>query len=143
MSISTTVKKAHSARLKPGGDLVEEVGAFLDDHGISFGMVSIIGALRRATLGSYDFEADKYVTFEIDEVSELLHCGGNVSLLDGKPFAHLHAVVAGLDGKAMGGHVFTGTEIKVAELIVLEFDGDAPQRVEDPETGLKLWTAEE
>ncbi|RJO66111.1 MAG: DNA-binding protein [Myxococcales bacterium] len=142
MSISADVKRAHVGRLKAGGDLAEEVGRFLDRHGVRFGVVSIIGALAKAKLGSYHFGERVYKTFDIDHESEILHCTGNISTLDGKTFAHLHATLSGEDGRAFGGHVFPGCAIHVAECVVLEFAGEPPVRQDDPQTGLKLWPAE-
>lgn len=136
---SAPVKMAHVTRLTPGGDLVAEVAALLETLNIRFGMVSIIGALGRATLGAYSFTDRRYESFTIDHEIEILHCTGSVSLLDGKPFAHLHMTISGHDGKALGGHVFEGCEVKVAECVVLEFDGQPPLREDDPATGLKLW----
>ncbi len=142
MTRTANVQKVHVKRLRPGGDLLEEVSGFLEETGVRFGMVSIIGAFGRATLGSYDFDAGEYNAFEVPHVVEILHCTGNVSLLEGRPFAHLHAIVAGHDGAAIGGHVFAGCEIRVAECVLLAFDGEPPSREIDPETGLKLWKAE-
>lgn len=142
MPVTTDVKRVHIARLRPNGDLVKELHAFLESRKVRFGMVSIIGALAKATLGSYSFDEASYHKFDIPHEIEILHCTGNVSLLEGRPFAHLHATVAGRDGRALGGHVFPGCRIKVAECIVLEFGGEALAREEDRETGLKLWKAE-
>ncbi len=142
MAVQTKIQQVHVARLKAGGDLLTEIHEFCQNNGIQFGMVSIIGALKNATLGAYDFEQNAYSTFTIDHTIEILHCTGNISMLDGKPFAHLHATVSGHDGKALGGHVFEGCEIAVAECIIQQFEGPALLREEDPVTGLKLWKAE-
>jgi predicted DNA-binding protein with PD1-like motif len=136
---SAPVKQAHAVRLTPGGDLVAEVASVLKTLKVRFGLVSIIGALGRATLGAYSFTDKRYTKFEIDHEVEILHCTGSVSDLDGKTFAHLHMMVSGHDGAAVGGHVFEGCTVKVAECVVLEFDGPPPVRELDPETGLKLW----
>jgi len=139
MSYSTTVESVHIARLKPGGDLVQEVNSFLKENDVTFGMISIIGAFSRATLGAFDFEKNVYNRFTVEKVSEILHCTGNVSMLDGGVFAHLHAILSFEGGETVGGHVFDGCEIKVAECIVYKFAGEAPERLLDAESGLKLW----
>ena len=41
--------------------------------------------LKKATLGAYDFEQNAYSTFTIDHTIEILHCTGNISMLEGKP----------------------------------------------------------
>lgn len=139
MDKHVNVVKVHVARLAAGGDLAIEVVAFLKKHGISFGSVSIIGALKNATMGAYSFEKREYRSFHISEEMEILQCGGNVSILDGEAFAHLHMTLSREDGSVLGGHLFEGSEIHVAEITVLEFDGEPPVRQEDPHSGLKLW----
>ena len=136
---SAPIKQAHAVRLTPGGDLAAEISALLDSLEIRFGTVSVIGALSRATLGAYSFTDKHYTKFDIDHEIEILNCTGNVSELDGKTFAHLHMTVSGHNGAAVGGHVFEGCTIKVAECVVLEFDAPPPVRELDAETGLKLW----
>ncbi len=144
MAIQTTVDKVLVGRLKPGGDLANEVNRLLAEHKVRFGMVSIIGALERATLGAYSFSEAQYHTFELDEEVEILHCTGNISVMaDGSTFAHLHTTVSGHSGQALGGHVFEGCVVKVAECIVQAFAGEPPVREEDPQTGLKLWKPED
>lgn len=139
MAFITDVESVHVARLKPEADLVGEVNTFLKENNIEFGMISIIGAFSGATLGAFDFKEGAYRKFRVEGDTEILHCTGNVSKLEGDVFAHLHATLAHEDGSVKGGHVFEGCAIKVAECIVYKFKGEAPERIVDPGSGLKLW----
>lgn len=139
MRMQTNIAKVFVERFSPGEDIVKALGALFEQEGVRFGIVSIIGAFRQAKIGAFDFEKKRYEPFLIEETTEILHCTGNISLLDGRPFAHLHATLAGHDGHAKGGHVFEGTIVEVAECVVMVFDGEPPERVEDETTGLKLW----
>lgn len=139
MPTVTPLGQAHVFRLAPGTDLLDEIHAYLNARSIRFGMISVIGAVEKAVAGAYRFDEKRYVTFEIPHEAEILHCTGNVSMLEGKPFAHLHAVFSDERGSTQGGHVFQGCTVKVAECCLLEFTGEPLVRGLDPETGLKLW----
>ena len=75
---------------------------------------------------------------------EVVSLAGNVSMLDGAPFAHLHAVLAGrVDGEAerdfaaYGGHLFRGIVSPTFEVFLTEF-AQAVERKPEAATGLNL-----
>jgi len=137
--IETTAQRVFIFRMNPGADLLDDMARFLAEKNIRFGTASIIGALDKAILGAYSFEECVYKKYTYEREMEILHCTGNISMLDGAPFAHLHMVVSDIEGKAFGGHVFSGCKVKVAECIVTEFAGEPLIRQTDDTTGLKLW----
>ncbi len=137
-----TVERVLVGRFPTGADLLRSVTALCQREGVRAANVSILGALRRACLGWFDARAQRYERFEIATLSELLHCGGNVSLLDGVPLPHLHAVLAVADRPCVGGHVFEGCEVFVAEYRIEVLAGPELQRMPDPTTGLQLWPAD-
>jgi uncharacterized protein len=63
---------------------------------------------------------------------------GNISLKDGEPFVHAHAVLSDDEGKVRGGHLLGGT-IFAAEVHVTELLGETLARRLDNVTGLSLW----
>ncbi len=134
------VKRVLMGRIPPGEDLVVGVKTFLAREGVRNGSVSIIGALRNVKMGFYDQKKAAYEDHTIADEVEILHCTGNVSMLDGETFAHLHVMVADREGHAWGGHLFEA-EVFVAECIVYEFGGEPLVREKDDLTGLTLWPA--
>ena len=126
-------------RLPHQKDLVTAVEAFCVDHGLQMAVFSIIGAVTSATLGSYDQKQQVYVTFKKDEPLEIVHCTGNVSLKDSKPTVHAHGVFADINGKALGGHIFSETVIYAGEIYIRELLGTPMAREYDEQTGLLLW----
>jgi predicted DNA-binding protein with PD1-like motif len=78
-----------------------------------------IGALSRAELGYYDQLSHEYGTFSLEEPVELASCYGNISMRDGRPFVHAHAVLSDRTGRTFGGHLTCGT-IFAAELYLVE-----------------------
>jgi predicted DNA-binding protein with PD1-like motif len=66
-----------------------------------------VGMMESVELGVYDGSA--YARRVFQGPDEVLSLQGNVSRLEGKPFAHVHAVLGGHDFSASGGHLFGGT----------------------------------
>ena len=135
MELESKVKKVHMIRFPEGKDLVKEIKRYADEKGIKSGMVSAIGALKSATLGYFDPKLGKYLKKEIDVQCELLSLMGNISLLNGETFVHVHAILGSRDFDTIGGHLIGG-EIFVAEVIILELE----EKLERFKSGnLYLW----
>jgi predicted DNA-binding protein with PD1-like motif len=127
------------ARLPHGGDLLEEIAAVADAHGMRAAELRAIGALRSARLSFYDQTTHEYGEFAVDEPVELVGLLGNVSRKDDATFVHAHATLAAHDGACLGGHVAPGCVIFACELLLQELVGDPLVREFDEVTGLALW----
>ncbi len=66
-----------------------------------------VGMMADVELGVYDGSAYRRRTFPGPD--EVLSLSGNVAMLDGKPFVHVHAVLGSHEFEARGGHLFGGT----------------------------------
>ena len=65
---------------------------------------------------------------------------GNISLLDGEPFVHVHVTLADKDGSAIGGHLDEGTKVWLIEAIITELNGpNGIERKFDDELCLNVW----
>ena len=127
------------ARLPHGGDLLEEIAAVADAHGMQAAELRAIGALQTARLSFYDQATHEYGEFPVDAPVELVGLLGNVSRRDGATAVHAHATLAGHDGACVGGHVAPGCVVFACELILQELVGEPLERVHDEVTGLPLW----
>jgi uncharacterized protein len=127
------------ARLPYGGDLLTEIAAVADLHGMEMAEMRAIGALRTARLAFYDQEGQVYGEFAVPGPVELVALLGNVSRRDGVTAVHAHATLARQDGACIGGHVASGCELFACELVLQELVGEALEREHDPQTGLPLW----
>ena len=127
------------ARLPHGGDLLEEIAAVADAHGMQAAELRAIGALQTARLAFYDQTSHEYGEFAVDAPVELVGLLGNVSRRDGATAVHAHATLAGHDGGCVGGHVAPGCVIFACELILQELVGEPLEREFDEVTGLPLW----
>ena len=128
------------ARLLQGSDLLAEINNLAAQAGFKAAKVQFIGAVRKAVIQVLDQAKKEYVTYNLEGPLEIVSGSGNVSLKDGKPFAHVHVALAGLDGKCVGGHVAPGTEVYLTELALVELMMDKPlERKMDKELGLAIW----
>ena len=118
-----------------GVQLHEAYRAFCREQRLGAAVVTAgIGMLKDPELGFYDCQA--YQKTKLRGAFELVSTQGNVALLDGQPFTHLHVSVAGPDHVARAGHLFEG-EVHVAHegaLRVLE--GVSLRRERDAATQL-------
>ena len=127
------------ARLPHGGDLLAEIAAVADAHGMRAAELRAIGALQTARLSFYDQESHEYGEFAVEAPVELVGLLGNVSRRDGATAVHAHATLAGHDGACIGGHVAPGCVIFACELVLQELVGEPLEREFDEATGLPLW----
>ena len=126
-------------RLPHGKDLITSIEDFFKASSIKMATFSVIGAVSSATLGAYDQKQQVYATFTQEEPLEIVSCTGNVSLLDQDSIVHAHIILGNLEGKTLGGHVFSETIIYAAEIDLQELTGNSLKRVYDDTTGLMLW----
>jgi hypothetical protein len=129
------------ARLEHGEEIIGQITSIIREEDIRAGHLSAIGALEEAEIGCYNQQTHKYQGIKINEPVEIASCSGNISLLEGRPFAHVHAVLSGMEGKVLAGHLTSG-RIFAAELYIQELGGQELIRSEDPVTGLNLWREE-
>jgi uncharacterized protein len=127
------------ARLPHGGDLLTQIAAVADAHGMAAAELRAIGALQQAHLAFYNQQEKVYQAFTLDEPLELLALVGNVSRRDGGTAVHAHATLARPDGSCLGGHVQPGCTIFACELVLQELLGEPLERHHDAQTGLPLW----
>ncbi|MDI6774343.1 MAG: DUF296 domain-containing protein [Verrucomicrobiota bacterium] len=85
----------------------------------------------------------EYQFKEFDQPLEIAALTGNVSLKDGRPFLHAHAILTDEQGHTFGGHPAPGTVMFACEFRLEAFDGPEFTRGPDAETGLALWATPE
>lgn len=130
------------ARLDHGAEIISQITDIARERKIRAAAISAIGALTRADLGFYDQAGREYLVRAVEEPVEIASCTGNISLLDGQPFVHAHAVLADSSGVTFAGHLVRGS-IFAAELFLQELPQQDLHRTPDSQTGLNLWTGEQ
>ncbi len=100
-----------------------------------------IGSLRNPVVGYYSEEEKKYRSIKLSGTFELLSLNGNISLKEGKSFAHLHVTLGDEEGRVFGGHLIRG-DVFVAEVYIGELIGEPLERKDMGGNNLWLWEAE-
>lgn len=136
---SVLIERRFMGRFPYGKDLLEEINKVITSENIRSGEIRIIGAVSKAVFGYYDAQSKNYIYISKDEHMEILNATGNISVKDGKPFAHVHITLADKNGNAFGGHLMEGTIIFAAEFVITDYGDNKLERVYDETTGLQLW----
>ena len=130
--------KAAFVSLERGEDLLDGLNRAVEEMKLEAATLQVIGGLEQGRVGYFDPETSEYVPIETGHV-EIASGLGNVSIRDGEPFIHLHLVLSGRDGSAVGGHAMEGCRAFVVEAYFRRLDGPAPVRQETPGMALKVW----
>ncbi len=131
---SRRTRYGYALRIDRGEEIVATLKAFAAEHGVRAGMISGLGACGEIDLGFFVRATGEYVTRTFTGEHEIGVLTGNFSELDGEPFPHCHAVIAGEDFAAHTGHLFRGVVTVTCEVQVVT-DPDVLRRVRRPDLG--------
>jgi len=129
-------------RLEVGEEIVETIKEFCDRHGIGSGKVTGIGMLRKAQISYYDPALRDFHHREISEYVELTSLMGNISIMEGEVYPHLHVTLCDAKFNVVGGHLSAGEISVTGELFIEPFD-EKIERKHYQETGFRLLVLEE
>jgi len=127
----------HLVILSRGEELISSLESFAAEQGLVGAWLAGLGGSMKLTLGFYDFEAREYLWKDFDGALEIVSLTGDMVILDGKPFWHVHGVFSGADYGAISGHVKSLTIGLTGELMITPLDAPLT-RTYDETTGLKL-----
>jgi len=125
-------------RAKHDSDIISFVTDLAKENGVMTATFTAIGALKYAKLGFYDQKRHEYVETLLSAPQEIASCVGNISVKEGNPFVHAHAVLADSEGNTKAGHLLEG-KVFAAEVHLSELIGEKVVRKHDAVTGLFLW----
>ena len=133
-SVQSTVVKTIVARCERGEDLSACLTKLVKENNIRSGAFQVIGAVRKAKVGI--FEHGRYEWVEHIGALEISSCTGNVTVKEGQPFVHAHAVFGDEKGTIVTGHVGEGCVVDpTAEIHLAVYEGEI-RRCVDSNTGL-------
>lgn len=95
-----------------------------------------IGSLKQVELGFFDTKQNTYIHKPLKGEFELITAMGNISLVDGEPFAHTHVCLGDENCHTYSGHLFEATVAITAEIFLIPID-IAILRKEDPKMRFK------
>jgi predicted DNA-binding protein with PD1-like motif len=122
--------------LEKGEELTRSLTEFVTREGIHGGVVRGLGGVTNVHLGFFDTEKKEYLRKEFDGFYELASLVGDISLVDGKPFCHLHAVISDSEMRTFAGHLLSARISVTGEIMITP--GEKVERKFDEEIGLNL-----
>lgn len=137
ISGSVGTSRIYAVVLGKGDEVLSGLTELAERNNLRASHFTAIGAFGSSLFGWFDHERHAYRNIPVDQQAEVVSLTGNISLVEGKPFVHIHGVVSLPDGTTRGGHLLHASVWPTLEVFLTE----APHplsRVKDPETGLSL-----
>ncbi len=104
-------------KLETGDDILSSIGEICDCENIRAAIVTGIGGLQHVKVGVWGNSIGRYHTkVGTDPDMEMTALVGNVTMVEGKAFPHLHATVADSTNSVFGGHLLEGVVQNMAEI---------------------------
>lgn len=135
---TSTNPDSYVVRIESGEPIIEMLTAFMESQGVRFATISAIGAVDRAEVGWWNAVSGEYEFHVLEEQMEVLSVQGTCSLMDGKPFLHLHCMLGRHDLSVVGGHLKEGRAYPMLEVWVQTQDATVRREREGSFTGLQL-----
>jgi len=129
--------RGYLLRIYRGEELVTTLTAFLRDKQIRSGAFRGRGAVDDPELGLFTMKTREYLRRRFEGEYEIASLTGNVTTLDGAPFAHVHGVFTDASCAAIGGHVFAAEVAVTCEIDLVVYEGEVKREM-DEVTGLNL-----
>ena len=134
------VIKTHIVKLEKDSDLLDSLTTYAEENNIQAAEINFIGAVQSAKVLYFNQEKKKYDEHIMNQPYEVLSGIGNISILDNKPFVHVHVVLADSTGKAYGGHLDKGTKVWLIEAFIHEVESKNLVRKFDENICLNVWS---
>lgn len=119
-------------------DIMKALTAFCADRKIQSGTINGLGAVNEMTLRFFDPATKKSADKTFKEQMEIANLTGNISILDGKTYLHLHVTAGRADYTTIAGHLLSATLCGAGEFVVEDF-GSKVERSFSSEIGLNMY----
>ncbi len=137
-SIEVKIGRVFVARIMPDEDIIDTVKEIVKKYNIKAGLINVIGALKKFTIGYFDLNTKEYKFKTFEEDVELISSMGNISYKDGEPIIHMHISVGKDDYSIIGGHLSQPSIISVTGEVYIYEITQKLNRVNDPQFNLSL-----
>ncbi len=124
-------------RLDKGEELVATLKRFCAEKGVRLAHVHGIGATNKAVIGLFKTGEKEYAKRVVEGDHEIASLNGTVTMMNGEPYPHLHAVLGDEEQRALAGHLNSAVISATCELVVEALHGEVA-REPDEEVGLNL-----
>ena len=112
--------------------------SFSEIKGVGCAWINGIGALENPKIGYYSINDKSYHRKHFNGEFELTSLIGNITIKEGKPFAHTHITFSDTNYQVFGGHLFD-TKITAAGEFIMQIWNKNIIRKMNHGIGLPLW----
>ena len=124
-------------RIDKGEEIVDQLKTICKKLDIKLGSIVGIGATDKVTIGLLNTKTKKYQSKEFTGDHEIASLVGNITLMNGEVYLHLHATICNVEHKALGGHLTSAVISATFEGIIDIIEGQVTREYND-EVGLNL-----
>ncbi len=122
-------------RLDPGDEIVQSLLSLAAREKIFLAHLQGVGAVNDVTLKSFSPDTKQFQAHMYHADLEIVSLTGNLTILHGRPYAHLHIAVADSLGHVYGGHLNRAVVSSTCEIFLTRVNGWVERRP-NPELGL-------
>ena len=106
-------------QLDRGDWIHKSIAEVIEKESLSSGWIKGIGAVEGMELGYFDYPTRTYKNKIFSGEYELINYDGNITISDGKPFIHAHAIFGDENYQVVGGHLYDAQISAVGEFVIL------------------------
>lgn len=125
-------------RIDKGEEVVETIKKFCEDHKITLGSISGLGAAGRIKVGLFNVQEKKYYSTVLKGDYEITNLTGNISTMNGETYLHLHITASDHEMRAFGGHLNEAVISGTCELVIDVIDGIVDRQFNE-DVGLNIY----
>ena len=124
-------------RLEKGEEIIESINELCIKEKIKAGTITGLGATNDITIGLFKIDEKKYYSNSYKEDFEITNLTGNISVMNDKPYLHIHGTFGRVDGSCVGGHLNKAVISATCEIFITVIDANIGRKF-DENIGLNL-----
>jgi uncharacterized protein len=132
-----SIKSEYILKLEVGDIVHDSIMDFCNREDIQTGWITGLGAITDISLGYYHLDTLQYVFQHYGKIYEVMGLVGNIALVDGVPFLHIHTSISDEKNQTSSGHLQYATVAVTLELRITAYK-ESINRMFEEAVGLKL-----
>lgn len=132
-----TPESHYILKLEIGDDVHGSILDFCQKEGVKTGWITGLGAITDISLGYYNLGTKKYQFTEYTAIYEVMGLIGNIALVDGQPFLHIHTSISDDTNSTQSGHLQKAKVAVTLEIQITSYKESVSRLFEDA-VGLRL-----
>jgi predicted DNA-binding protein with PD1-like motif len=118
-------------RIDKGEEIVDCLKKICKEINIKLGSIVGIGSTDKVTIGLLNTKTKKYQSKEFTGDHEIAQLVGNITMMNGEVYLHLHITICNIEHKAIGGHLTSAIISATFEGIIDIMEGQVTREYND------------